>query len=503
AISLLADDLAQASRDDMTARLLSREPHSARIQVQDLTIPLDIISTSVPPVLAADHLRHVRRQVDIFGLWGARLDIREESGRLNAALGELLRALGVTPHFETLPPPARRDILTQLLEQPNPELAQNPGITRHTAETLALFQLIARVRDIYGPNLLGPFIISMTHAPADVLTVLLLARWTGSADRLHIAPLFETIDDLRDAPGILSALFETPAYRQHLAQGGNQQVVMIGYSDSNKDGGYLSANWNLYEAQENIARACQAHGIQLTFFHGRGGTVARGGGPANRAIRAQPPGTVNGRFRLTEQGETITARYANPALGYHHLQQIASAVLLASNPHATGTLPGAWRGAMDEISTAARRAYRGLVYETPGFLDYWRHATPLDELTRLQLGSRPAARQPGQAAVTKIRAIPWVFSWMQSRFNLPGWYGLGSGLVDTEDPGLLKEMYAGWPFFTTLLDNAEMSLLKADMEIAALYSDLVPDRALANRIFAAIRAEYTRTCEAVLNITGH
>ncbi len=503
AISLLADDLAQASKDDMTARLLSREPHSARIQVSDLSEPLDIIARAIPPALAEGSLRHVRRQVDIFGLWAARLDIREESGRLNAALGELLRALGEATNFEALPPPARTGLLTHLLAQPTPQLAQNPGVTRQTAETLALFQLIARVRDIYGPDLLGPFIISMTHSPADVLTVLLLARWTGCDAGLEITPLFETIDDLRGAPGMLSDLFGLPAYRQHLETCAARQVVMIGYSDSNKDGGYLSANWNLYEAQENIARACREHAVKLTFFHGRGGTVARGGGPANRAIRAQPPGTVAGRFRLTEQGETITARYANPALGYHHIQQLASAVLLASNPRKADALPEAWRGVIAEISEAARRTYRGLVYETPGFLGYWQAATPLDELTRLQLGSRPAARQPGQAAVTKIRAIPWVFSWMQSRFNLPGWYGLGSGLTDSEDPGLLREMYAGWPFFTSLLDNAEMSLLKADMQIAALYAALAGSLPQSASIFATILAEYERTRDVVLAITGH
>jgi phosphoenolpyruvate carboxylase len=278
-------------------------------------------------------------------------------------------------------------------------------------------------------------------------------------------------------------------------------MVMIGYSDSNKDCGYLAANWALYRAQEAIARVCDEHGVALTLFHGRGGSVARGGGPAGRAIRAQPPGTVRGRFRVTEQGETIASRYANQDLAHRHLEQIVSAVLAAS-AESGDTLAAGWRDAMQAMAGAARAAYRGLVEETPGFLDYWRAATPIEEISRLRLGSRPAARGRGTLTRHDVRAIPWVFSWMQSRFNLPGWYGLGAGLR-AADPARLREMYTGWPFFRALLDNAEMSLLKADLGIAALYSDLVPDRRLASAVFTAIEAEYARTREAILEATGH
>jgi phosphoenolpyruvate carboxylase len=288
-------------------------------------------------------------------------------------------------------------------------------------------------------------------------------------------------------------------------------MVMIGYSDSNKDGGYLAANWALYQAQENVARLCREHKLKLTLFHGRGGTVARGGGPANRAIRSQPPGTIGGRFRLTEQGEIIASRYANRHLAHRHLEQIASAVLLASSPvppNGEAEIPDAWREAMDTMSAAALKAYRALVYETPGFLDYWKFATPLDEVARLAIGSRPASRQVGSLGVENIRAIPWVFSWMQSRFNLPGWYGLGSGLeaISLSNPEsllLIKEMYEQWPFFRALIDNAEMSLLKADMGIAALYSQLVPDQDLAGQIFDRLMAEFERTKETILRVTGH
>jgi phosphoenolpyruvate carboxylase len=343
----------------------------------------------------------------------------------------------------------------------------------------------------------------MTHSVADVLTVLLLARWTGCADGLSISPLFETISDLEDASQMLGELFTSTIYRAHLATCYDEQMVMIGYSDSNKDGGYLMANWALYQAQENIAETARQHNIRLTLFHGRGGTVARGGGPANRAILAQPPGTIHGRFRLTEQGEIIATRYSHPDIAYRRLQQIAHAVLMASAPHpAENFVPNTWRAAMDSMSAQALRAYRQLVYETPGFLEFWRAATPLDEIKRLHIGSRPSARA-ASAEVTKIRAIPWVFSWMQSRFNLPGWYGLGSGLGSLAEIDLLKAMYIDWPFFRTLLDNAEISLIKADMDIAALYAELVPDRELAARLFGEIRAEYERTRDILLTISGH
>jgi phosphoenolpyruvate carboxylase len=510
-LSLLADDLAQASSDDMTARLLSHRVHTARARLSDFLVPIRLIRGTIPAPMSNDQALNVQRQLEIFGLESARLDIREDSSRLNATLAELFRALEIHPSFERGDALERKSILTELLNQPVPELAPHPGVTRDTAETLALFQLIARTRDVYGPELLGPFIISMTRDAADVLTVLLLSRWTGCSDCLQIAPLFETMEDLEAAPGILADLFTLEIYRDHLASCADHQMVMVGYSDSNKDGGYLAANWALYQAQENIASLCKEHDLKLTLFHGRGGTVARGGGPANRAIRSQPPGTIEGRFRLTEQGEIIASRYGNRHLAHRHLEQITNAVLLASSPvplKGEGEVLAEWREAMHRMSAAALTAYRGLIYETPGFLDYWKFATPLDEITRLSIGSRPASRGAGSPGFEKIRAIPWVFSWMQSRFNLPGWYGFGSGLevlpvAHSDALRLVKQMYADWPFFRALIDNAEMSLLKADMGIAALYSHLVPDRDLADRIFERIMAEFERTQAAILQVTGH
>ncbi|MBL8045017.1 MAG: phosphoenolpyruvate carboxylase [Anaerolineales bacterium] len=519
--SFLASKLDVAAGEAMVTHLLSDgkvEPPPANPAT--FTEILAHMETALVPRQADAEVRQMRRQFEVFGLHAARLDVREESLRLASTVGELLRALNLSLNFEQDSEIGRLATLSQLLAAKKPDaLASNPGITKDTAETWALFRLLTRARTVYGRELLGPFVISMTRGAADVLTVLLLARWAECAEGLWIVPLFETVDDLENAPSILTTLFTHPEYQKHLAVCGQEQMVMIGYSDSNKDGGYLAANWALYQAQESIARVCQAHDVKLTLFHGRGGTVARGGGPANRAIRAQPPGTVNGRFRVTEQGEVIASRYGDPDLAHRHLEQIVSAVLLASfqtgeqvSVGASESLPPAhphtfshWRTALNEMATLARSEYRQLVFETPGFMEFWRHATPIDEISRLRLGSRPTARRTGPLQVTNIRAIPWVFSWMQSRFNFPSWYGLGTALnsLITYNPSRLTEMYAGWPFFRAVLDNAEMSLLKADMGIAALYADLVPDKTLGKETFARLHAEFERTREALLMITGH
>ena len=501
-LSLLARDLAEASQDDMTARLLESGEYRARVRIDDLLKPVEMIARHLPVSLAKDEIERVQRQLHIFGLQSMRLDLREESGRLNNALGEILRALDLAEDFASLDGDRRLSLLTRLLTDPLPKLSEHPGVTPEAAETWSVFQLIKRVQDVYGAALLGPFVISMCRSECDVLSVLLLARWIGCDSGLQIVPLFETIEDLKSAPAILEKLYMLPVYRAHLATCDNSQMVMIGYSDSNKDGGYVTANWSLYQAQEQVTKVSQHHGIALTIFHGRGGTIARGGGPANRAIRAQPPGSVNGRFRLTEQGETIAVRYSNPELAHRHLEQIVHAVLIASSPQGSKEIPASWRSAMDKMSGVGFRMYRELVYESPGFIDFWQAATPLDEIKRLHIGSRPAARG-SSSAVNKIRAIPWVFSWMQSRFNLPGWFGFGSSLLAFEDQKILREMYQGWLLFKTMLDNTEMSLIKADMDIASLYVDLVPDKSMGQHFFNLILEEYKQTREAVLSISGH
>jgi phosphoenolpyruvate carboxylase len=507
-LATLGDELDAAIAEPVRERIMRHAPQPPGLSLEEFLRPLDMAYSSLPESIRRDTLEPLRQQLRIFGLHAARLDLREDSGVLRSTLAETLRALELRDRGEPAAEGPTTTMLEKLLVGDVPALAHAPASTPQAAETWALFRLISRVRTLYGPELLGPFIISMTESAADILTVLLLARWAGCADELQIVPLFETVDDLEAASEILEELFELPIYQKHLETVGQRQMVMIGYSDSNKDGGLLAANWALYQGQESIAAVCQKHGIELTLFHGRGGTVARGGGPANRAIQAQPSGTINGRFRLTIQGETIAAQLANPDLAFRNLEQIINAVLLNSaEPDAGKQISPVWRDAIASMAAQARTSYRKLVYETPKFMDYWQAATPLDEIQRLRIGSRPSSRPAGEEganspAVLRIRAIPWVFSWMQSRHNLPGWFGLGSGLA-VGDAGLLREMYTGWPFFQAIVDNAEMSLLKADMAIARLYAELVPDSSLRQRIFDEILNEYQLTHDLVLTITGH
>ncbi|GAB4470056.1 MAG: phosphoenolpyruvate carboxylase [Anaerolineales bacterium] len=501
-LSLLSNDLAYASQADMKTNLLLPQPQPSRINVEHLSRPLRWMEESLPPALRQRNLARLQRQLAIFGLHAAKLDIREDSSMLNRTIGEALRALQISSEFEQLPAEARLELLIEVLSAPIPPLAENPGVTTETAKTWALFTLINRARRTYGEELIGPLIISMTHSAADILCALLLACWTGCAEGFQICPLFESIADLKNAPRVLEELFHLPLYRQHLQTCKNEQMVMIGYSDSNKDGGLLMSNWALYRAQEEIVKVAQSAGVKLTIFHGRGGTIARGGGPANRAIRAQPAGTIQGRFRVTEQGEVIAARYSNPALAHRNLEQLVHAVLLASAPNGETQVDPRWRENLDYMAKQAFAAYRQLVYDDPAFLEFWQAVTPIDVIRRLQIGSRPAARQ-ATVTLESLRAIPWVFSWMQSRYNLPGWYGLGSGLASLGNENLLREMYHGWQFFHALISNAENSLVRADMDIAALYLDLVNDRAQGKRYYQTIRAEYERTVEWVLRASGH
>jgi phosphoenolpyruvate carboxylase len=344
----------------------------------------------------------------------------------------------------------------------------------------------------------------MAQSVSDVLGVLLFAQWAGMSDQLDIVPLFETMEALRGSAAILADLFANPAYARHLAGRGRQQQVMVGYSDSNKESGLVAANWALYGAQSGLAELCRAEGVTLTLFHGRGGSVARGGGPPSRAILAQPPGTLDGRLRMTEQGEVLSARYGNSHLAHRHLEQIVYAVLRASSAEHK-PLRDDWRARMEELSAAGLAAYRALVYETPRFVEFWSQATPIHEIERLRIGSRPARRRAAPSIQT-LRAIPWVFSWMQSRFNLPGWYGLGLALdaLAQDNPAsreTLREMAREWPFFNTMLANVQNALGKADMGIAQEYAALVQDPELRTDIFDRIRGEFERTRSRILELT--
>ncbi|MCL4266455.1 MAG: phosphoenolpyruvate carboxylase [Anaerolineae bacterium] len=516
----LAEDLAHASRGDMVSRLKGLSNRPLRMKSKDdLLRPLDLMNQSLHQAgledIAHDDLAHFRRQAQVFGLHVAALDIRQYSDYNTAVLGELLQKLGLHNDFGALDGDGRAATLSDLLAQPNPDLTTLTDLSAEAEETLQLFQILKRGVDFYGREILGQYIVSMTHGPEDILAPLLLAKWHGlclqpdnDQEGLTFVPLFETRDDLRRAPEVMTHLFTHPAYAPHLARAGRRQTIMIGYSDSNKDAGYMAANWELYQAQETLAETCRAHEVEIMLFHGRGGTIARGGGPANRAILAQPPGSVNGRIRITEQGEVIDERYGHPAIARRHLEQVVHATLLASADPRHGALPRvqpAWRAAMDELAAISYRAYRQLIYETPALLEYWQQATPIAEISQMRIGSRPS-RRTAKATFDSLRAIPWGFSWMQSRHVLPGWYGVGAALETFGKPPangqLLADMYRDWPFFQVVLDNAQVSLAKADMDIARLYASLVSDKTVREQIYGEIKAEFDRTVAWILRITG-
>jgi phosphoenolpyruvate carboxylase len=461
--------------------------------------------------LADGRLGVLIRQAEIFGFHLATLDLRQHSANLRAALTEVFRRYGLSDDYAALPEVDKDLLLTRELLGRRPLSPAQLDFSPETNETLELFRLVRKAHERVGPDAVQNFIISMTTGPSDVLAVLLMAQDAGVSDRLDIAPLFETLADLQAAPEIMATLFQNEAYAGHLARRDHGHLVMLGYSDSNKDTGYLTANWELRCAQRAIPRVCNAHGIRLTLFHGRGGTVGRGGGPTNRAILAQPPESVHGRIRLTEQGETITNRYANPELARRHLEQLLHAVLVRS---ALPTAPGdsraeGWDNTMVSLSDHARRAYKSFVYEGSTTAQYFGQATPIDAISRLNIGSRPAKRRGGTGAsveIGELRAIPWVFAWAQSRAGLPGWYGLGSGLEGYagEQKGAWEElqvMYRDWPFFRTLIDNAQLSMRQADMGIAEVYSMLADDETRA-AVWPRLLEEYLRAERCILRLTA-
>lgn len=466
-------------------------------------IEADLLRDRAAP-LACGELRDALVCVDVFGLATARLDLRQHSGPHARAIAELLQK----PDYEQLPEGQKQDLLTDALKAaetlPAGRVASFSPETRMVIEPL---RLAVRAKAQYGEECLGIYIISMTNEVSDILEVMLLQALAGV--RLPIAPLFETLDDLNRAPTILGDLFTHPTYQRELAQSGRHQHVMLGYSDSNKDCGYLTANWALFQAQDEIMQVCRQHKMRVTLFHGRGGSIARGGGPAAKAILAQPVGLKDGGIRVTEQGEVLSTRYHDPDLAHRVLEQMAYGVLLGANEAQRGTrrVPKRWLKAMEAMSAAALSAYRACVHEDPEFLTFWRQATPIDEIGELNFGSRPTYRRKGSVSVADLRAIPWVFSWMQSRFNFPGWYGLGSGLqalLGRGAPGekLLREMYQKWPFFQTTIANAQLTMCKADMSIARVYAGLVEDEGVRERVLERILAEFRLTEKAILAVTG-
>jgi phosphoenolpyruvate carboxylase len=506
----------RATRAAMTEQASTVDPVDAYPEPAAFIADLHVIERSLlaqrEPLIAAGDLRDVIRQAEVFGFHFATLDVRDHARRHETALADVFASTGVEPAYRDLPEAERQRLLAREIANPRPLVP--PDLAELSPEGREVVETYRTVRDLLAGHHHGAIrtlIVSNAEAPSDVLEVLLLmkeaglCRPGGREAALRIAPLFEQGETLRGARQTMRTLLAEPVYRAALAAQGSAQEVMIGYSDSNKDVGYLASSWRLFRVQEELANLFQAEAVRFTFFHGRGGSIGRGGGPTNVAILAQPPGTVGGRIKMTEQGEVVSARYATTEIAHRELELVTGAVLVST----VGALPQpaperleVFRSALDLMADRSEAAYRDLVYGDPAFIDFFQAATPIEAIARLQLGSRPA-RRTASRRIEDLRAIPWVFAWTQTRILLPGWYGLGSALAAGRDAfgiDLLREMDASWPFFDALLGNAELALAKADLAIAERYVDLV-DPALRERFWPRVRAEYELTRELLLQAT--
>ncbi|HEV7353362.1 MAG TPA: phosphoenolpyruvate carboxylase [Brevundimonas sp.] len=475
----------------------------------DLGVLQDSLVTHHGAVFSEGPLPTLIAAVEVFGFHLATLDLRQNSDVHERVVAELLRVAGVCPDYSALDEAGRLAVLEAELASPRPLFSPYATYGAETLKERAILQAAAEAVARFGPHAIRTHIVSKTDAASDLLEVYLLLKEVGlfrpedpGACPIQAAPLFETIDDLRAARATLERLLASPAAAA-VARARGVQEVMIGYSDSNKDGSYLTSGWELNEASRGLLEVAAGFGVRLQLFHGRGGAVGRGGGSSFAGVVAQPRGTVQGRIRVTEQGEVIANKYGDPDIARRNLDALTCGVLLSSlRPEGDDTF-GARHGAtMGRLSDASMQAYRALVYETEGFVDYFRAATPIAEIADLKIGSRPASRT-ASSRIEDLRAIPWVFSWSQSRVMLPGWFGFGSAVRDTgADLDELRAMARDWPFFTTLLQNMEMVMAKADMTIARRYAALVPDQTLAARIHGALQAEYDLTRQTLLDITG-
>jgi phosphoenolpyruvate carboxylase len=500
-LGVLRERLTLASEEARDGMALGDQAPETTLSQSTVARTLETIRASLlagrGALLTGGELEIMREQVEIFGLHTARLDLRQHSSQHLAAVAETLGR----PDYPKLSETEKSSLLLEQLRTAKPlaagAIASFSEATRNVLDPLVL---ATRVATRFGSDALGIYIISMTDGVSDLLEVEWLQRLSGAS--LPIAPLFETLDDLNRAPEILTEYFSLPDRPKP-----EHQHVMVGYSDSNKDCGYLTSNWALYKAQETISQVCRERDVKLTIFHGRGGSIARGGGPAAQAILAQPIGLRDGGIRVTEQGEVLSTRYHDQDLAHRILEQMTYGVLLGTHAaQSQASIPAEWRGAMETMSAAGFAAYKALVHDDPEFLEFWREATPIDEISNLKLGSRPTFRRATKS-VDDLRAIPWVFSWMQSRFNFPGWFGLGTALEAVLKEGAsgrkrLRAMHANWPFFQTLIDNAQLTMRKADMGIAGLYAELVGDAKIRRRIRRILEQEFARTETAILAVTG-
>jgi len=522
-----------ATLTDLTggkAALHAVAPQNPYASAAEFLADLRVIEASLQShrgaVLTAERLHPLMRAVEVFGFHLATVDLRQSSDQHEKVVAELLAKARVHADYAALPEAERRALLMTLLCDARPLRVVGAQYSELATSEIAIFETARQMRERYGADAIRHYIISHTETVSDLLEVLLLQKEVGlmqgqldagaRAD-LIVVPLFETIEDLRNAAPIMREFYQLPGIAQLVRAGGGEQDIMLGYSDSNKDGGIFTSNWELYRAEIALValfdelNAGQAGApIRLRMFHGRGGTVGRGGGPSYQAILAQPPGTVRGQIRLTEQGEVIASKYANPEIGRRNLETLVAATLEATLLQPTKPATKAFLEAAGQLSQASMAAYRALVYETPGFTDYFFNSTPIREIAQLNIGSRPASRKANQK-IEDLRAIPWGFSWGQCRLTLPGWFGFGAAVqAFMNAPGkepkaqlaLLQKMYRQWPFFRTLLSNMDMVLAKSDLALASRYSELVPDARLRKKVFAAIEQEWQRTAEALTRITG-
>jgi phosphoenolpyruvate carboxylase len=458
-------------------------------------------------------------QAEIYGFNLARLDIRQESGRHSDTLGEVAEQLQVLPKsYDQMTEAERVQWLANEVTTRRPLIPNELTFSDKANETIATLRTVRRMQQEFGTPICQTYVISMSHDASDLLEVMLLAKESGLYDpstgvsTIQVVPLFETVEDLLKAPKVLTRLFELPVYRTMLANSFDSlQEVMLGYSDSNKDSGFLSSNWEIHKAQQSLQRIAEDHGVNLRIFHGRGGSVGRGGGPAYEAILAQPGRSVDGRIKITEQGEVLASKYSLPDLALYNLETVTTAVIQCSLLRTGFDDIQPWHEVMEEIAEKSRQHYRALIYEQPDFIDFFHQVTPIEEISQLQISSRPA-RRGGKKDLGSLRAIPWVFSWTQSRFLLPAWYGVGTALQDflaehpTEHLRLLRYFYVKWPFFRMAISKVEMTLAKVDLQIAGHYVHELSDPADRDRfqpVFDQISHEYKLTRDIVLQITGH
>ena len=486
----------------------------------ELLADLDIVDGSLrdngSAVLADDRLARLREAVRVFGFHLCGLDMRQNSDVHEEVVAELLAWAGVHPDYRSLPEPDRVELLAAELTTRRPLIRDGAELSELARKELDICAAAARAVTVFGAAAVPNYIISMCQSVSDMLEAAILLKEVGLLDvagaepycPVGIVPLFETIDDLQRGSAILEAVLELPLYRAMVSTRGDSQEVMLGYSDSNKDGGYLAANWALYRAELDLVESARKTGIRLRLFHGRGGTVGRGGGPSYDAILAQPPGAVSGSLRITEQGEVIAAKYAEPRIAHRNLETLLAATLEATLLDVEGLGEAALPAyeVLDELAARAQRAYAELVHETPGFVEYFKASTPVSEIGALNIGSRPTSRKP-TTSISDLRAIPWVLAWSQSRVMLPGWYGTGTAVEGWLGEGdgrleVLQELYRRWPFFSTVLSNMAQVLAKSDLGLAARYSELVEDEALRRRVFDMIVAEHNRTIRMHKLITG-